>query len=695
MATNLLQTNRQARIKTPFGGENAAVLTRFTVTERLSEPFTIVADVIVTEGAATINEHLGAPISIEVAAGPGRSRSFHGRLWEISELESTTAGSHYRLTLKPWSSFLDLNIESRMYQAKKVEDIAKDVVGRRSGIGPKLRFAVDSAFPQLEYCVQWQESDHDFISRLFERHGIYYYFKHSVGEHEMVATDFKSHHQPVEGITNPIEVMPYSQGIGRPGGAIWGWTRRFEVGSHMATSSDFDFLTPAQKLKTEKTAQLVSTMDKAKVGELYVHPGGFTKATGDGRGQQISDRLLEAARAEGERCIAEGDAFAASVGSTIEIKSGPRASPAKYLIVATTHVYSGSRFRSGSGGEDELSVKMELIPSSVQYRPAQKTPRPRIYGPQTAIVAGAQGEEIETDKHGRIKVHFHWDRVQEGGSTSSCWIRVAQSVAGAKWGGFVLPRIGQEVVVEFLNGDPDAPLVTGAVYNGANEVPYALPANKTRSTFKSRSTPKSQGFNELRIEDKAGSEEVFFHAEKDLNSIIDKGNETRTLNSGNRTTTISKGDETLKITEGKRTETIYGDETLTIEKGNRTETIYGDETLTIQKGNRSDTIKTGNDELAISMGNRTTSIDMGNDELTLKMGNRVIKVNLGKHSTEAMQSIELKCGMSTFKMTPASIEMKSMTIKIEAQVMLQTKGLMVQQEASALHIIKGGLVMIN
>jgi type VI secretion system secreted protein VgrG len=251
-------------------------------------------------------------------------------------------------------------------------------------------------------------------------------------------------------------------------------------------------------------------------------------------------------------------------------------------------------------------------------------------------------------------------------------------VAGAKWGGFVLPRIGQEVVVEFLNGDPDAPLVTGAVYNGANDVPYALPANKTRSTFKSRSTPKSQGFNELRIEDKAGSEEVFFHAEKDLNSIIDKGNETRTLNSGNRTTTISSGDETLKITKGKRTETIYGDETLTIEQGKR-----------------SDTIKMGNDELAIKMGNRTTSIDMGNDELTLKMGNRTIKVNLGKHSTEAMQSIELKCGMSTFKLTPASIEMKSMTIKIEAQVMLQTKGLMVQQEASALHIIKGGLVMIN
>jgi type VI secretion system secreted protein VgrG len=320
-----------------------------------------------------------------------------------------------------------------------------------------------------------------------------------------------------------------------------------------------------------------------------------------------------------------------------------------------------------------------LIPATVQYRPAMKTPRPRIYGPQTAIVAGTEGEEIETDKHGRIKVHFHWDHLAHAvGPTSSCWIRVAQSMAGGKWGGFVLPRIGQEVVVEFLNGDPDAPLVTGAVYNGANEPPYALPANKTRTTFKSRSSPKSQGFNELRFEDKAGSEEVFFHAEKDLNSVIDKGNETRNLNTGNRTTKISKGDETLEITKGKRTQTIQGNET-----------------LTIQSGDRKEEISKGNDDLAIKMGNRSATLDMGNDEVTLKMGNRTIKLNLGKHSTDAMQGIELKCGTSTIKMTPMSIEIKSMMVKIEGEIMLQTKGLMVQQEASAIHIIKGGLVLIN
>ena len=643
MPSDLSQYNRQARIKTPFGGVDAAVLTRFTATEKLSEPFTIVADVIVTEGAASLHDHLGAPISIEVIAGPARSRHFHGRLWEIVELKTDAAGAHYRLTLKPWASFLDINVESRMYQEKKVNDIVKEVTSRSSSIGPKLIFQVDGSLPVLEYSVQWQESDYNFIARMFERHGIYYYFRHGAGDHEMVATDAKSHHAPVAGIDGPIEVMPFLPGAGRPGGTIWNLSRRFEVAAHMATVTDYDFLTPAQALKAEKTATAKSTLDKAKVAELYVHPGGFTKASGEGRGPQISERMVEAARVQSERCTAEGDAFAAAVGSTIEIKPGPNAAAVKYLITATTHVYAGSKFRSGSGGEDELSVQMELIPATVQFRPSLKTPRPRIYGPQTAVVAGASGEEIDTDSHGRIKVHFHWDRVQQGGAKSSCWIRVSQSVAGAKWGAFVLPRIGQEVVVEFLNGDPDAPLVTGAVYNGTNAVPYALPANKTRSTFKSRSTPNGSGFNELRIEDKNGSEEVFFNAEKDLNSIIDKGNETRTLNKGNRTTTV----------------------------------------------------KVGNDELKIEKGNRTATIDTGNDTVTISKGNQTIKIDMGKHLTDAATSIELKCGASSIKVEPAKITLKSVSIEIKGDVSVKIAGVMVNSEASGINTVKGSLVKIN
>lgn len=643
MPSDLSQYNRQARIKTPFGGDDAAVLTRFTARESLSEPFIIVADVIVTEGFATIHEHLGAPISIEVQSGAGRSRFFHGRLWEIAELTGDKAGRHYRLTLKPWASFLDVNIESRMYQEKKADDIVKDIIGRRSGIGPKISFQVNATLPMLEYSVQWQESDYNFVARMLERHGMYYYYRHTAGDHEMIVTDEKSSHSAVAGIDAAIEVLPFTRSIGRPGGAIWNVSRRFEVAAHMATVTDYDFVTPGQPLKADKTATAKSTFDKARVAELHVHPGGFTKATGQGRGAQISERLVEAARVQSERCTAEGDAFAAAVGATIEIKAGPSDPPVKYLITATTHVYAGGKYRSGSGGEDELSVQMELIPATVQYRPLIKTPRPRIYGPQTAVVAGAPGEEIDTDQHGRIKVHFHWDRVQQGGATSSCWIRVAQSVAGTKWGAFVLPRIGQEVVVEFLNGDPDTPLVTGSVYNGVNKVPYDLPANKTRSTFKSQSTPNGSGFNELRIEDKAGSEEVFFNAEKDLNSIIDKGNETRTLNKGNRTTTV----------------------------------------------------KVGNDELLVQKGNRKAEIETGNDSVTISKGNQTIKIDLGKHLTEAATSIELKCGASSIKIEPAKITLKSVNIEIKGDMSVKVEGVMVNCEALGINTVKGSLVKIN
>jgi type VI secretion system secreted protein VgrG len=661
MAVTLKQTNREGQIKPSWAGADDILLVRFTAMERMSEPFTVIADVIVAKGHETLSQHLGDKVSIEVKADTARSRFFHGRLWEVAELGVDAQDNrHYRFTLKPWASFLDINIESRMFQELNIKDITQAILDKSSPLSPKIKFSIDG-YPALEYCIQWQESDFDFISRQFERHGLYYHFAHTADDHEMVVTDRALNHVAAKGIANAIEVRPQDEVMGRPGGAVWSLVRRFEVAPVKATVTDYDFTTPTKKLSEMKDGTAKTNFDKAKVSELYVHPGGFTKALGPNRGKEISERLVEAARAESERSVAAGDAFAAHVGATIELKPTAKGSATKYLIIATTHVFSGGSFSSNSD-EDELSVEMELIPADVQFRPLLKTPRPRIYGPQTAIVAGKDGEEIDTDEHGRIKVHFHWDREQSGGATSSCWIRVAQSIAGAQWGAFTLPRIGQEVVVEFLGGDPDQPLVTGSVYNGTNKPPYALPANKTRSTFKSRSTPKSSGFNELRMEDKAGSEEVFFNAEKDLNSIIDKGNETRTLNSGNRTTTIKKGNEVLDI----------------------------------DTGNRTDTLKKGNDTLAIKTGNRAATIDMGNDSLTIKMGNQTVKIDMGKQATEAMQSIEFKCGGSSIKLDPMKITLKALIIEVKADMMLKTEaGIMTEQKAGAIHVIKGGVVVIN
>ena len=633
------QSNRQARITTPLGTD-AVLLTRFTAHERLSEPFTIVADAIVVRGAASLQSHLGDPCHIEVSAGAARSRMFHGRLWEVQQLGADAAGDHYRLTLKPWSSFLDINCESRIYQNKTVQQIAQDVIGRRGGVSPQMRLP-GTTYPPLEYCVQWQESDFDFLARLFERHGIYYHFEHSADKHELVASDDKMSHTANPGLGAPIPVLPPTRGVERPKGVLTGFVKRFEVAPVKASTTDYDFLTPAQKLKATKDGASRTSLDKAAVSEIYVHPGGFTTATGKGRGQQIGDRLIEAARADTERALGEGDVFAARTGSTIKVDTG--AAIENYLIAGTTHHYTGGSYGSGAETGEEMTVELELIPAATQFRPTTKTPRPRIYGPQTAIVVGKAGEEIDTDEHGRVKVQFHWDRLGQNDEKSSCWIRVAQTVAGPNWGGFALPRIGQEVIVEFIGGDPDCPLVTGAVYNGQNKPPYPLPANKTRTTFKSRSTPKASGFNELRMEDKAGQEEVFFNAEKDLNSIVDKGNETRTLNKGNR-------DTALKI---------------------------------------------GNDTLLLKQGNRVTTLDVGNDSITIKTGNQTVKINLGKQETEAMQSIELKCGMSTVKLEPAKITLNSLAIEIKGTLSVKVEGVMVQSTASGISQLKGSLVQIN
>jgi type VI secretion system secreted protein VgrG len=323
------------------------------------------------------------------------------------------------------------------------------------------------------------------------------------------------------------------------------------------------------------------------------------------------------------------------------------------------------------------------------------TPRPRILGPQTAIVVGPSGEEIYTDEYGRIKVQFFWDREGKNDETAGCFIRVVQAGAGQGWGSFALPRIGQEVVVDFLDGDPDRPLVTGAVYNATNTVPEALPANKTQFGLKTRITKGGGGYNRLWFEDKKDSEVVWFRAERDYKANIVNKDEERQYDKGNRKTTFMEGNDELVITKGTRTETIEGDDKKTIKTGGLTDLVEtGDETHTVKTGKRTTTIN-ADETLEVKTGNRSTTIKMGNDALKVSLGNVTIKVDVGKHSTEAMQSIELTCGPSKIKLDPTQISLEALMVKIEAKTMLQLKGLMVQSEASAMSILKGGIVMVN
>src|SRR5512135_3121830 len=301
----------------------------------------------------------------------------------------------------------------------------------------------------------------------------------------------------------------------------------------------------------------------------------------------------------------------------------------RYVITSILHTATETSFGDTSAGSP-YSNSFTCIPDSVAYRPARLTPKPIVQGPQTAVVVGPAGEEIYVDKYGRVKVQFFWDRLGKKDENSSCWMRVAQHWAGKNWGAIFNPRIGQEVIVDFLEGDPDRPIITGRVYNAEQMPPYTLPDNMTQSGVKTHSSKGggTDDFNELRFEDKKGSEQIYFHAQKDFDRVVEN-NDTLKVGSSDSDT----------CPDGSQTISIYKDRTSTIETGN--------ETLTVKQGNRTVTIDQGNDTHQVKMGNRDVKIDMGNDSLKISMGNQTTKLDLGASSTEAMQSITLKVGQSS------------------------------------------------
>ena len=399
----------------------------------------------------------------------------------------------------------------------------------------------------------------------------------------------------------------------------------------------------------------------------------------------------------------------------------------------------------GNDDSPAYTNTFQCIPAALPFRPERTVPRPRIDGTQTAVVVGNSGDEIFTDKYGRIKVQFPWDRQGQNNADSSCWIRVATPWAGTQWGIVHIPRVGQEVVVAFEEGDPDRPIVVGSVYNAQEMPPYTLPDNMTQSGYLGRSSKSgtSDNFNQLRFEDKKDSEEIYFHAEKDFNRVVenndtlqvgfdkkDKGDQTIqifnnqgiTIGAGgsncddgsqvlsvwnSQNNTIGAGGSNCK--DGSQTITVFNNQTLTVGNsqasgGSQTITIYkdrtetvktGNESVTIKQGNRIVTVSQGNDTHEISQGNRAVTIDMGNDTLTIKMGNQTTKLNLGASSTEAMQSIELKVGQNSIKIDQTGITLQGMMVKVQGQVQTQVQGTMVQVSGDAMTQISGGITMIG
>lgn len=601
------QDGAALRLSTPLGPD-ALIALALEGEERLSAPFDYTVEAEATEDGLDLASLPGQSADVTLVDGDGGETALNAVIWSVR-----SRGRSVTLRLRPWWSRLGLSSDHRVFQDMGVLAILDAIVGEAS-LGP-VKKTVSAEPPARPYCVQFGETHLDFLSRLLEAEGIGYFFEHVSGEHSLVLFDDVGNCPALPGGDLQALDLPTSSSFVQDR-RVQGLTARSALAPGKVDVRDYVFETPDQTLE--------ASIGDAPRG-LYLWPGGH--ATADA-GQSVARRRLEAHEAGATGVEGETPWRPLRAGHAITLTGAPEGLNVKHLVRAL-------RRRAG----DNLYIAtFDALPADIPYRPALLTPRPAAPGPQTAIVTGPDGEEIWTDRHGRVKVQFHWDRKGEKDENASCWLRVAQSLAGAGWGAFHLPRIGQEVVVSFLDGDPDRPLVTGVVYNGANPPPYDLPAEQTKSTLKSDSSKDAEGFNELRFEDKAGEEEVFLHAQKDL--VIEVENA--------RTTTVKEGDDSLTV-GGKRTVKITGDETRTYE-AKLTETVTGDYVLTVKGGL---TIKVS--------GNVAIQADGG---LNLKSGGAFSIAAGGAFSLSAGSSASISAGSSVEIKGAAMVQVQGGVVKV-------------------------------
>jgi type VI secretion system secreted protein VgrG len=481
-------------------GPEALSVSGISGTEGVSRLYDFRVDFFTKDGEPlTVADLVGKDALLTLSVRDGSPRYVHGVVREVESPGLKTGRRRYRAHVVPKLWRLSQVHKSRIFQNKSVPDILKAVLGEG---GIEVRLALSGSYAAREYCVQYRESDFAFVSRLMEWEGIFYFFEHTDSGHTLVLGDKPSAHAPLtQGQTLPLRPRLGKEAV--DGEFVYALEVVHRLRPGAVHLKDFDF---------EKPALDISGKGKASEGvaalEIYDYPAGYVAP---GVGKAAAGVRAEAAGMGGRTLTGEAIAPRLTPGFLLELDAPEDGTFAgEYLITEVVH--SGMQ-PDVSGGSESLQGlyrnQFHLLPKAVPFRPRRLTPLPQIAGPQTATVTGPAGEEIHTDSHGRIKVQFHWDREGKKDEKSSCWVRVGQPWGGPAWGDVWLPRIGQEVIIRFLEGDPDRPLVAGAVYNGTNTVPYGLPGEKTKSTRKSASSLGSGGFNEVRIEDAAGEEEVF------------------------------------------------------------------------------------------------------------------------------------------------------------------------------------------
>jgi type VI secretion system secreted protein VgrG len=522
-------------------GDEQVVLERIESQESLGRPFTITATII-SPLELDLQPHLGKPVALAVLEDGELLRRFHGLLTAGEYTKESPAGHHYRLTVQPWTYYLAQNRQMAIFQDKTAVEIIKQVF-EEAGVQDVDYTRLVRPRVTRGYTVQYRESDFAFASRLMEEEGIYYFFQHDADRHVMVLCEGAASHQPgkiarLRYNANAVSVFSTNSKsrFDRQQEYLQGWTERVSsTGQARVTVRDFDFESPDQPLASESVGEGGHARDDR---EIFVYPGRYTREkTGRGdqeqTGRERGETLLAAQRAGRRIFTGQSQAAGITTGYRLDVAEHPAARMnGSYLVTSAFHSIASESYRSGSQEDEEpFNVRFEAIPADTAFQLPPETPRPRAQGLETAIVTGPPGETIYTDEYGRVKVRFPWDRASTPGERSTCWIRVSQT---GGLGNVILPRVGHEVLVDFLDGDPDRPLVVGRVFNKAHMPVYDLPANKTRAVWRtltygdSGQYPETEALdsgqnrtsNEIRFEDKGGQEELFVHAERDMNSRV-------------------------------------------------------------------------------------------------------------------------------------------------------------------------------
>jgi len=605
------QKHRELEFISPLG-DDVLLLHHFEAVEELGRPYNFELTLRSTKEDIDFESLLGQNVSVRLDVAGNDERYFNGYVTEFSQGENAEGFATYFATVSPWLWFLKRTNDCRIFQEQKATDIIEAVFRDNGYTDFELRLR--NEYRVREYTVQYRESDFNFVSRLMEEEGIYYFFKHGVDKHQLILADTYSSHEMIPAYA-AIPYYPPDATTIRHEDTINHWKHKRKIVTGSIVLNDFDFKLSKADIKNNYTYP--KSHEKADA-EIYDYPGNYiTPEEGRHYARMRQEEIhCRYATVEGKSTAREFTA-----GGLMKMVKHPRDDQnIEYLITKVTHIVDQDAFGSTKKGAEGFIYKnkFNVIESYTPFRSERINKPPVVDGPQHAIVVGPEGEEIYCDEFGRAKVQFAWDRYGEKNENSSCWIRVSYNSAGESFGAMVLPRIGQEVIVDFYEGNPDRPVITGRTYNDFCKVPYALPANKTRMTMKS-STHKGKGFNELRFEDVAGKEEIFMHAQYDQNNIV--GNNETTNVVKNRTEHVGN-DETISI-DNNRTENVGANEQITI-AGSRNEDVGGNETINIS-GKQSTRKLTVTNNIITTSNKGDITIDAKEGDIILKTkGGRIV-----------------------------------------------------------------------